>query len=454
MSTKTINIVKLNNNLKKPLTITFDLESHVIEGSLDGKNVEKFSGFHMYDSFRKFNKWLQGEGWLPLCNGARIDAQLSGLLAEASDGLSVYLLDEPKKDGFPVIGHIFDDAPVDKIGTIKQQELYFEKFRQAAKQTLSQVESSLLERFIGCLAGLACGDAVGTAVEFRARGSFLKVTDILGGGPFNLKPGEWTDDTSMALCLASSLIGDDDVKPRGFDPIDQMKRYLMWRNDGYMSATGRCFDIGNTVSRALQAFETTGEPYSGPTDVRSAGNGSIMRLAPVPMFYFSSLEETVKYAELSSKTTHGADEAVDACHIFSLMIHNALKGASKDEIIFNTKPLRSLTEKIIKISNGEYVNKNIDEIVGNGYVVNSLEAALWCFYTTDNYKDAVLKATNLGDDADTTAAICGQISGAYYGIHQIPKNWIYSLAKRDMILSYAKKLHNFGVLNTPEYRTR
>ena len=142
-----------------------------------------------------------------------------------------------------------------------------------------------LSRYRGCLLGLAVGDAVGTTLEFRRPGTFEPLNDMLGGGPFGLKPGQWTDDTSMALCLAESLL-----EKQGFDPLDQLERYTRWYRQGYLSSTDSCFDIGNTVRQALHRFEKTGEPYCGSTDPRSAGNGSIMRLAPVPLFYAGNTE--------------------------------------------------------------------------------------------------------------------------------------------------------------------
>jgi ADP-ribosyl-[dinitrogen reductase] hydrolase len=138
----------------------------------------------------------------------------------------------------------------------------------------------------GCLLGLAVGDAVGTTVEFQPRGSFALVNDMVGGGPFRLKPGQWTDDTSMALCLATSLIAKN-----GFDPADQMDRYWNWYQNGYLSSTGSFFDIGNTVRQALETYQQTGNPFSGRIDPYSAGNGSLMRLAPIPLFYFPDLEK-------------------------------------------------------------------------------------------------------------------------------------------------------------------
>jgi len=137
----------------------------------------------------------------------------------------------------------------------------------------------LLERYSGCLLGLAAGDAVGTTVEFSPRGAFPEVKDMTGGGPFNLPAGAWTDDTSLALCLAASL-----VEKGKFDAYDQMERYWCWYREGYMSSTGSCFDIGNTTHAGLQHFRDTDDPYSDDVNPRRAGNGSIMRLAPVVLF--------------------------------------------------------------------------------------------------------------------------------------------------------------------------
>jgi ADP-ribosyl-[dinitrogen reductase] hydrolase len=291
-------------------------------------------------------------------------------------------------------------------------------------------------RFRGCLFGLAIGDAVGTTVEFQPRGSFRPVTDIVGGGVFGLKAGQWTDDTSMALCLATSVI-----TQRGFDPIDQMDRYWDWYRNGYLSSTGRCFDIGNTVRQALEKYKRTGDPFSGATEPNTAGNGSLMRLAPIPMFYFPHLDEIIKFAEESSRTTHGALECLEACQLFAEMLFRALSGLGKDEILFNTT-VKLSAPKINDIASGSYCQKPINQIQGSGYVVASLEAALWCFYQTSTFEAAILQAANLGDDADTTAAICGQIAGAYYGESNIPIKWLELLYMGVEIKNLADQLSN------------
>lgn len=299
------------------------------------------------------------------------------------------------------------------------------------------------DRFRGCLLGLATGDAVGTTVEFRPRGSFAPLTDMVGGGPFRLQPGQWTDDTSMALCLATSL-----VECQGFDARDQMERYCRWAETGYLSSTGTCFDIGGTVSAALHCFRQTGEPFSGSRDPRSAGNGCIMRLAPIPLFYYPDIAAAEAFAAESSRTTHGAEECVDASRLLARMLIRALAGQSKEAIAFGDSEGFSGSPKIVAIARGEYRRKTEVEIKGSGYVVASLEAALWCFMRTETFRDAVLCAANLGDDADTTAAICGQLAGAFYGESGIPEVWLERLIMRQEIGALAERLTAHGVTGT------
>jgi ADP-ribosyl-[dinitrogen reductase] hydrolase len=291
------------------------------------------------------------------------------------------------------------------------------------------------ERFRGCLVGLAAGDAVGTTVEFRPRGSFQPLTDMVGGGPFDLLPGQWTDDTSMALCLGTSL-----VECGGFDPFDQMKRYCRWQDDGYMSSTGECFDIGRTVADALARYRRSGDPFAGSTHRHSAGNGSLMRLAPVPMFFYPDLDAVERFAAESSRTTHGAAESVDACRLFARAICRALAGSEKGEVLIADADTFAGSEAIVAIARGSFRDKREDEISGSGYVVSTLEAALWAFFRTDSFEDAVITAANLGDDADTTAAVCGQIAGAYYGAAGIPPAWLERLAMIEEITALADRL--------------
>ena len=296
------------------------------------------------------------------------------------------------------------------------------------------MQPSLSERYCGSLLGLACGDAVGTTVEFQPRGAFAPMTNMVGGGPFGLAPGQWTDDTSMALCLAESLLNQG-----GFDARDQMGRYLNWWQWGYLSSTGHCFDIGMTVRQALARFKRTGEPFAGSTDPQSAGNGSLMRLAPVPLFFHPHADQAMAFCAESSRTTHGAPEAVQCCMLLGLVITKALEGLPKASLLDLTSPM--FTEPKVKaIAAGDFIEKPRSQIVGSGYCVASLEAALWCFHHTQSFEAAVLEAANLGDDADTTAAIVGQIAGAHYGVQQIPPRWLELLHMRAEIEATAEAL--------------
>ena len=304
-------------------------------------------------------------------------------------------------------------------------------------------EIHLTDKFRGCLVGLACGDAVGTTLEFRPRGTFKPLCDMIGGGPFSLQAGEWTDDTSMALCLAESLIDKN-----GFDPRDQMDRYLRWFKQGHLSCTGSCFDIGLTVRKSLEHYTQTSEPFSGPSDPLTAGNGSIMRLAPIPIFFYPDVSAAENHATESSRTTHGAIECIDACRLLSSIICRAWDGVSKEAVLFGHAP--GFCPAIDAIAGGTYSQKNEPTIKSDGYVVNSLEAALWCFLKTDSFKEAILLAANLGSDADTTAAICGQVAGAFYGMSAIPQAWLSRLAWLDRIIDFADRLR----LASPARSTR
>jgi len=300
----------------------------------------------------------------------------------------------------------------------------------------------LADRYRGGLLGLATGDALGTTLEFKSPGSFRPITDIVGGGPFGLEPGQWTDDTSLALCLAESL-----VEKRGLDPHDQMSRYCRWWRDGYLSSTGTCFDIGGTTSAALQAFERTGNPWSGSTDPSRAGNGSLMRLVPVPLAFAHDPEQAIAMAGESSRTTHGASECVDACRYFAGLLVGATQGAAKEELLGSHYiPVpglwgrHPLSAKVSAVAAGSFKEKQPPAIKGTGYVVDCLEAALWAFQNSRSFREGALLAVNLGDDADTTGAVYGQLAGVFYGATGIPAEWIELLARRDLLINLADRL--------------
>ena len=298
-------------------------------------------------------------------------------------------------------------------------------------------------RYRGALLGLAVGDALGTTLEFKPAGTFQPIHDMVGGGRFHLNPGEWTDDTSMALCLAESL-----VESNGFDPADQMRRYVRWWLNGHLSSNGYCFDIGNTVRQALEQFRGHGDPFrSGQSHPHSAGNGSLMRLAPIPLFFARDPDVAVARAADSSATTHAHAEAVDACRVFASFIVAAVQGKSKDalltpDFVVTSDPLPrpELALAVARVVAGSFLERHPPDIRGTGYVVNTLEAALWAFANSESFENGALMAVNLGDDADTTGAVYGQLAGAYYGENEIPHRWRERIARRELIERMADRL--------------
>lgn len=295
------------------------------------------------------------------------------------------------------------------------------------------------DRRRGCFLGLAVGDALGAAVEFQAPGSFEPVCDYRAGGPHGLDPGEWTDDTSLALALADSIA---DV---GWDLDDQADRYVAWWRTGKYSSNGRVFDIGITTSAALMRFvETRDARHSGARDERSSGNGSIMRLAPVPIAYYRCLPNQLailgERAAESSLPTHASGQCLSSCRYLALVLAGLISGVDRREVLSpDWAPLRQLREieplhdEVGEVAEGSFRRRKPPEIAGSGYVVKSLEAALWAFHQAADFRDAVLDAVNLGDDADTTGAVCGQLAGAYWGESGIPAAWLAGLAERETI---------------------
>ena len=305
------------------------------------------------------------------------------------------------------------------------------------------------DRARGSLLGLAVGDALGTTLEFKPPGTFTPLTDLVGGGPFGLRAGQWTDDTSMALCLGESLLACG-----GFDARDQMERYCRWWSAGYLSSTGTCFDIGMTVRAALDRFLAEGNPLAGSTNPQTAGNGSLMRLAPVPLFFAQAgTPEAVARAAESSRTTHGAAAAVDACRYFAALLVGTLAGASKELLLSprytpaDTPDLwtaHPLDPTVDAVAAGSFRTQPDTAIRGSGYVVASLEAALWAFARTESFEEGALLAVNLGDDADTTGAVYGQLAGAFYGELGIPARWREKLHWRAEIAALADRLWTQG----------
>ena len=304
---------------------------------------------------------------------------------------------------------------------------------------------STSDRFRGCLLGLAAGDALGTTLEFSPPGSFDPIDDMVGGGPFGLQAGQWTDDTSMALCLATSLL-----ESGGFDPEDQMRRYVRWYREGYMSSTGSCFDIGGTTSTALTQLRADGRAVlrtdrpdvGGKRLADAAGSGShALRQATPPQR--SRPARTARAPptapsrrSMPAATSQGCWWARSEASTRQTLLSEHYSPVTG---VWDANPL---APKIAEIAGGSFKRKQPPEIRGTGYVVDSLEAVLWAFHHTQGFAEGALKVVNLGHDADTTGAIYGQIAGAHYGAESIPSHWRQRLAMGDEIASLADRLHD------------
>ena len=297
------------------------------------------------------------------------------------------------------------------------------------------MEKLTTDKIIGSLIGLAIGDALGAPYEFR-QPPYTISPEYIEGGAHGVSVGEWTDDTSMALCLAQSLIDKN-----GFEPKDQMDKYLSWKEDGYFSTRKGCFDIGNTIAKALSIYRYSKEPYSGISGDNNSGNGSLMRLAPIALYYYQDREALVKYAAKSSQTTHKSEIAVDSCIYFAQLIAGAIKGLSKEELLSkNFIDSNNLREEVKNIINGSY--KENKKYKPTGYVIDTLETALMAFYKDDSFEEGLIHVVSLGYDADTVGAVYGQLAGAFYGYESIPKRWTSKLMKHALIYDMAVKLIN------------
>ena len=295
------------------------------------------------------------------------------------------------------------------------------------------------DRYRGAFLGLAIGDAVGTTLEFEAWPVRTPIDDMVGGGPFDLEAGQWTDDTSMALCLAESLI-----TRRAFDAQHQLELYVRWWRHGYHSVKSYCFDIGMTTAQALRHFEETGATIANTTAPNMAGNGSLMRLVPVVMAFAGRHADLLAHAGASSATTHATRVAIEACQGYAHILGSALLGADRDEVFGQSNAVMTfipaIHPELEAVFAGSYQELQPPAIQGSGYAVKSLEAAMWAVWNTTDYRSAMLAAANLGRDADTTAAIAGQLAGALYGEQGIPSAWRERLYQRPVFEWYAEEL--------------
>ncbi len=306
-----------------------------------------------------------------------------------------------------------------------QQEAWVRAGQATALPRADRDRDATRDRAVGALLGLAVGDAVGAALEFSRKPGFAVLDDMVGGGPHHLRRGEWTDDTAMALALADSLLHD-----KALDAGDLMRRFVDWHARGTYSCTGSCFDIGIATRAALDRFRRTGSPMAGSVDDAASGNGALMRLAPVAIRHWRDPAEMLRVAALQTRTTHGSPATLAASASLAAMLASAIGGASLPEVLAT----RGATVE------GGWRGLPRGAIEGSGYVVRSLQAAVWAVSRSTDFRSAILLAANLGDDADTTAAIAGQLAGAVYGATGIPAEWLAALAWRERLEDTAARL--------------
>lgn len=303
------------------------------------------------------------------------------------------------------------------------------------------------QKIKAALLGLAIGDALGVPVEFKSREwlSLNPITDMIGYGTYNQVPGTWSDDSSLTFCLVDSLCS-------GYDLKDIADKFIKWKDNAYWTAWNHVFDIGITTSNSINNLKNTDNPIdAGAKDEQSNGNGSLMRIIPLA-FYTFTMNHNKRYKMVKdvASLTHAHIRSIIACFIY---VEYAIKLINGEDKKFAYKKLQidvsdfflanyfhnneiKQFDRIIKNDISKY---SIDEIKSSGYVIHSLEAAFWCFLNTDSYKDAVLKAVNLGSDTDTIAAITGAVAGIYYGMDNIPNRWLIQLARNKDIETLAER---------------
>lgn len=292
-------------------------------------------------------------------------------------------------------------------------------------------------KFYDGIMGLVVGDAVGVPFEFKRRDTF-KATDMTGYGTYHQPIGTWSDDSSLTLATVESL-----VRLERIDLKDIMQNFYYWLYYGEFTPYGNTFDVGNTTRGAIYRFECGMSPKEcGGKTIMDNGNGSLMRILPMAFTTCNSKE-----IRNVSALTHAHEISKQACDIYIYLARDLIVGLDK-EIPIQCLSACGLPKGFERI--GYIKNLRRDEIKSTGYVIDTLEAALWCFLNTDNYRDCVLEAVNLGEDTDTIAAICGGLAGIYYGVggkKGIPEAWIEQIARKEYIKELCDAFENKFNLN-------
>ncbi|MGD1712167.1 ADP-ribosylglycohydrolase family protein [Dapis sp. BLCC M172] len=299
------------------------------------------------------------------------------------------------------------------------------------------------------LIGVCIGDALGVPVEFSSRHErkINPVTEMIGYGAHNQPPGTWSDDSSMTLCLAECLCDGFDLEAIG-------QSFYKWRYEDYWTPRGKVFDIGGTTAAAISRIKK-GRPAieAGGREDRNNGNGSLMRILPLAYTYKNTnFPELIQQVHDCSCITHGHVRSQMACGIYisiaiclleGLDLKTAyLQGIENIKKIYSEEKYAGEIHRFRKVLGGEVQNIPLTQIHAGGYVLDTLEASLWCLLNTNSFADAVLKAVNLGEDTDTTGAVTGGLAGIYYGIENMPKEWIEVIARKDDIVNLAARLEN------------
>jgi ADP-ribosyl-[dinitrogen reductase] hydrolase len=295
------------------------------------------------------------------------------------------------------------------------------------------VHDAALDRSVGALVGLAVGDALGAPAEGKARDSYARLSDFAPSPEHGLAAGEWTDDTAMAICLAESLLAYPDLDAR-----DLLGRFLRWYRRGENSCAGAGVGISAATRATLEGFERSGR-CDAAADIGNAGNGCIMRLAPVAIRHRHAAEAARRVAERQACTTHTAAEAVAASAALADILVAALATADRARVAQAAAGASHKT--LTAIAGGSYRTRTRDEISSAPRAGATLEAALWCVFRTSSFEDALLEAVNLGGDTDTIGAVTGQIAGALYGAAAIPTRWTEGLHAHRRLADLATRLH-------------
>lgn len=319
-------------------------------------------------------------------------------------------------------------------------DTYFEHGSHSAAQRYHLIR--------GAIFGHAIGDALGVPVEFvpRQRLQDHPVEDMAGGGSRGYPAGTWSDDSSMTFCALASL-----TQCNGFNGMDMMERFAKWAQDGYMTSTGRAFGIGRTTAAAICRF-LRGEHSAayGGTSEKDNGNGSLMRILPVVLFNFfckanGSDEQRMETIYQASQLTHAHLRSQVACGIYSFIAAELLCKPAKSSVLLGLQKSSEFYQdheeypNFSRLFSAGSFSLPMEEIKSGGYVVDTLEAAVWCLMNSSTYRDCVLKAVNLGGDTDTVAAVAGGLAGILYGEAALPEAWSTQLADSKMIDDLCKE---------------